>query len=114
MGWACAPPNLLAGVRAAKQFLTYVTPAPLQRAAAAGLRATHELVDPLVEELQDNRDLLAKGLAEVGLPVTSAEGTYFYRRHIGTNRRRRGHLLPGTAVPLRRGRRALLCVLCRP
>ncbi|HTT89740.1 MAG TPA: aminotransferase class I/II-fold pyridoxal phosphate-dependent enzyme, partial [Acidimicrobiales bacterium] len=24
-----------------------------------------------------NRDLLAKGLAEVGFPVTSAEGTYF-------------------------------------
>ncbi|HTT88463.1 MAG TPA: aminotransferase class I/II-fold pyridoxal phosphate-dependent enzyme, partial [Acidimicrobiales bacterium] len=47
VGWACAPPHLLAGVRAAKQFLTYVTPAPLQRAAAAGLRATHELVDPL-------------------------------------------------------------------
>jgi N-succinyldiaminopimelate aminotransferase len=77
VGWACAPPNLLAGVRSAKQFLTYVTPAPLQRAAAAGLRATHELVDPLVEELQSNRDLLAKGLAEVGFPVTGAEGTYF-------------------------------------
>ncbi|HXW80889.1 MAG TPA: pyridoxal phosphate-dependent aminotransferase [Acidimicrobiales bacterium] len=77
VGWACAPPNLLAGVRSAKQFLTYVTPAPLQRAAAAGLRATHELVDPLAEELQENRDVLAKGLAEVGFPVTSAEGTYF-------------------------------------
>lgn len=77
VGWACAPPNLLAGVRAAKQFLTYVSPAPLQRAAAAGLRATHELVGPLAEELQANRDLLAKGLAEVGFPVTSAEGTYF-------------------------------------
>jgi N-succinyldiaminopimelate aminotransferase len=77
VGWACASPTLLAGVRAAKQFLTYVTPAPLQRAAAAGLRATHELVDPLAEELQNNRDLLAKGLTEVGFPVTSAEGTYF-------------------------------------
>ena len=77
VGWACAPPELLAGVRAAKQFLTYVTPAPLQRAAAAGLRATHELVRPLVEELEGNRDLLAKGLTSVGLPVRSAEGTYF-------------------------------------
>jgi N-succinyldiaminopimelate aminotransferase len=77
VGWACASPNLLGGVRAAKQFLTYVTPAPLQRAAAAGLRVTHELVGPLVEELQSNRDLLAKGLREVGFPVTGAEGTYF-------------------------------------
>jgi N-succinyldiaminopimelate aminotransferase len=77
VGWACAPPHLLAGARSAKQFLTYVTPAPLQRAVAAGLRATHELVDPLVDELQDNRDLLARGLAEVGFPVASAEGSYF-------------------------------------
>jgi N-succinyldiaminopimelate aminotransferase len=77
VGWACAPPALLAGVRAAKQFLTYVTPAPMQRAAAAGLRATHQLVGPLVEELEANRDLLAKGLESVGLPVRSAEGTYF-------------------------------------
>ena len=77
VGWACASPELLAGVRAAKQFLTYVTPAPLQRAAAAGLRATHELVGPLVDELQSNRDLLAKGLAAVGFPVRAAEGTYF-------------------------------------
>ena len=36
VGWACAPPNLLAGVRAAKQFLTYVTPAPLQRPRQPG------------------------------------------------------------------------------
>ncbi len=77
VGWACAPPELLAGVRAAKQFLTYVTPAPLQRAAAAGLRATHQLVSPLVEELASNRDLLAEGLAGAGFPVRGAEGTYF-------------------------------------
>jgi N-succinyldiaminopimelate aminotransferase len=77
VGWACAPPELLAGVRAAKQFLTYVTPAPLQRAVAAGLRATHELVEPLVEELEQNRDLLVKGLSSAGFPVRDAEGTYF-------------------------------------
>jgi N-succinyldiaminopimelate aminotransferase len=77
VGWACAPAHLLAGVRAAKQFLTYVSPAPLQRAVAAGLAATHALVDPLVAELQANRDLLAKGLAEAGLQVRGAEATYF-------------------------------------
>ena len=115
VGWACAPPNLLAGVRAAKQFLTYVTPAPLQRAAAAGLRATHQLVDPLVEELQDNRDLLAKGLSGGRVPGDRRRGDLFLDRgHIGTDGRRRGHLLPGTAAPLRRGCRALLCVLRRP
>ena len=77
VGWACAPAGLLFGVRAAKQFLTYVTPAPLQRAVAAGLRVTHELVDPLRAELQANRDLLAKGLAEAGLAARGSEATYF-------------------------------------
>ncbi len=77
VGWACAPSDLLGGVRAAKQFLTYVTPAPMQRAAAAALMATHELVPPLLAELEANRDLLAEGLAGVGLPVRGAEGTYF-------------------------------------
>ncbi len=77
VGWACAPADLLAGVRSAKQFLTYVTPAPLQRAVAVGLAVTHDLVDPLRDELRANRDLLAKGLAGVGLAVRDAEGTYF-------------------------------------
>ena len=48
-----------------------------RRRGGRARRATHQLVDPLVEELQDNRDLLAKGLREVGFPVTGAEGTYF-------------------------------------
>ncbi len=77
VGWACAPAPLLAEVRAAKQFLTYVSPAPLQRAVAVGLDRTHELVGPLVAELEANRDQLAKGLAETGLAVRGAEATYF-------------------------------------
>jgi len=77
VGWACAPAHLLAGVRSAKQFLTYVSPAPFQRAVAVGLGRTHQLVDPLVAELQANRDLLAAGLAAAGLAVRPAEATYF-------------------------------------
>ncbi len=37
IGWACAPPDLLAAVRTAKQFLTYVSGAPFQPAIAHGL-----------------------------------------------------------------------------
>jgi N-succinyldiaminopimelate aminotransferase len=77
VGWACAPARLLQGVRAAKQFLTYVSPAPFQRAVAAGLWVTHEIVDALAAELQANRDLLRKGLAEAGFSVRDAEATYF-------------------------------------
>ena len=38
-GWAVAPENLTAGVRAAHQFLTFTTPNPMQHGAAAALSA---------------------------------------------------------------------------
>ena len=37
VGWVSGPAPLVAAVRAAKQFLTYTSPAPLQLAIAAGL-----------------------------------------------------------------------------
>ena len=37
IGWVCGPAELIAGVRAAKQFLTYVNAAPLQPAVAVAL-----------------------------------------------------------------------------
>ena len=37
VGWVSGPAPLVAAVRAAKQFLTYTSPAPLQLAVAAGL-----------------------------------------------------------------------------
>ena len=48
-GWVCAPPELVAAVRTAKQFLTYVSGAPFQPAVAVGpaparlvLRGVHQ------------------------------------------------------------------------
>ena len=37
IGWACGPAELIAGVRAAKQYLTYVGGAPFQPAVAQAL-----------------------------------------------------------------------------
>ena len=37
IGWACGPAELVAAVRTAKQFLTYVNGAPFQPAVAVGL-----------------------------------------------------------------------------
>ena len=37
IGWVCAPPDLLAAVRTAKQFLTYVNGAPFQHAIVTAL-----------------------------------------------------------------------------
>jgi N-succinyldiaminopimelate aminotransferase len=77
IGWACGAAPLIAGVRAAKQFLTYVGGAPFQPAVAHALRAELGWVDGLRSRLQNKRDRLAAGLAEVGFAVRPTQGTYF-------------------------------------
>ncbi|MEU8413745.1 pyridoxal phosphate-dependent aminotransferase [Amycolatopsis japonica] len=77
IGWVCASPELVAAVKAAKQFITFVSGGPFQPAVAHAL--DHEL--PWAEELrmslQDKRDRLAAGLAEAGFAVRPTAGTYF-------------------------------------
>lgn len=77
IGWACGPAELIAAVRAAKQFLTFVGGAPFQPAVAHALRNELEWVAELRDDLQRKRDRLANGLAEAGLDVLASEGTYF-------------------------------------
>ncbi|HVC14212.1 MAG TPA: pyridoxal phosphate-dependent aminotransferase [Acidimicrobiales bacterium] len=77
IGWATGPADLVARVRAAKQFLTFATGTPFQHAIAAGLDAGERLVAPLRESLRERRDLLCDGLAELGLSVYRPAATYF-------------------------------------
>ncbi|WP_407640513.1 pyridoxal phosphate-dependent aminotransferase [Actinokineospora iranica] len=77
IGWVCGPADLVAAVRAAKQFLTFVGGAPFQPAVAHALRAESAWVAGLRDSLQDKRTRLSAGLAEAGFGVRAAEGTYF-------------------------------------
>jgi N-succinyldiaminopimelate aminotransferase len=77
IGWACGPAELILGVRAAKQFLTYVGGAPFQPAVAHALNTEDAWVADLRTSLQSKRDRLAQGLAEVGFGVHDSAGTYF-------------------------------------
>ncbi|MEV6872628.1 pyridoxal phosphate-dependent aminotransferase [Amycolatopsis sp. NPDC051128] len=77
IGWVCSTPELVAAVKAAKQFMTFVSGGPLQPAVAHAL--DHELawVDSLRESLQEKRDRLSSGLADAGFAVRPTAGTYF-------------------------------------
>ncbi|MFG1639381.1 pyridoxal phosphate-dependent aminotransferase [Amycolatopsis sp. NPDC049252] len=77
IGWVCSTPELVAAVKAAKQFITFVSGGPLQPAVAYAL--DHELpwVDGLRESLQEKRDRLSAGLADAGFTVRPTAGTYF-------------------------------------
>lgn len=77
IGWVCSTPELVAAVKAAKQFMTFVSGGPLQPAVAHAL--DHELpwVDGLRASLQEKRDRLSAGLADAGFTVRPTAGTYF-------------------------------------
>jgi N-succinyldiaminopimelate aminotransferase len=77
IGWVCGPAELVAAVRAAKQFITFVGGAPFQPAVAYALRNELAWVDRLRDDLQRKRDRLSAGLADAGFAVRQAAGTYF-------------------------------------
>ncbi|HZU47633.1 MAG TPA: pyridoxal phosphate-dependent aminotransferase [Mycobacterium sp.] len=77
IGWACGPAELIAGVRAAKQYLSYVGGAPFQPAVAHALNNEETWVAGLRNRLQARRDRLANALAEIGFEVHDSSGTYF-------------------------------------
>ncbi|GAB3195698.1 pyridoxal phosphate-dependent aminotransferase [Geodermatophilus arenarius] len=77
VGWACGPAPLVAAVRTAKQFLTYVNAGPFQPAVAAGLALPDAYFTGIARDLQRRRDVLVAGLRAAGLPTISPQATYF-------------------------------------
>ena len=77
IGWACGAAELVSGVRAAKQYLSYVGGAPFQPAVAYALTHEDPWVDRLRDSLQAKRDRLAGALTDLGFDVHDSAGTYF-------------------------------------
>lgn len=108
IGWICGPAELIAGVLAAKQFLTFVGGGPFQPAVAHAL--THEMdwVARLRDRLSAERLRLSSALADTGFRVHPSAGSYFFCADIrplgATDGLRFCRELPGTlgvaAVPM--------------
>ncbi|MBC8093026.1 MAG: pyridoxal phosphate-dependent aminotransferase [Pseudonocardia sp.] len=77
VGWVHGPAELVAAVRAAKQFLTYVSGAPFQPAIATALALPDSFFADLAASLERKRDLLSAGLRAAGFTVFPSAGTYF-------------------------------------
>ncbi|GHE76089.1 aminotransferase [Streptomyces longispororuber] len=77
VGWVTAPPDLIAAVRSAKQFLTYVSSGPFQYAVAEALALPDAYFTAFLDDMRAKRDLLASGLAAAGFAVHRPAGTYF-------------------------------------
>jgi len=77
VGWVTGTPELVAAVRTAKQFLTYVASGPFQYAVAEALRLPDTYFTAFRDDLRAKRDLLADGLTAAGFEVYRPQGTYF-------------------------------------
>jgi N-succinyldiaminopimelate aminotransferase len=77
VGWACGPADLVAGVRSAKQYLTFAGATPFQHAGAVALGLDDDWYAGFSAGMRAKRDRLCAGLAEAGLDVIVPAGTYF-------------------------------------
>jgi N-succinyldiaminopimelate aminotransferase len=77
VGWACARPELIAAVRTAKQYLTFVNGAPFQHAIAEGLNENDDYLVEAARILRGKRDFLSEGLKAAGFTVFASPGTFF-------------------------------------
>ena len=82
VGWACGPASLVAGVRAAKQFLSFAGATPFQVAGAAALAMDDEFYAGLAATFRAKRDRLCAGLRAAGLEPLPAAGTYFVNARV--------------------------------
>jgi aspartate/methionine/tyrosine aminotransferase len=83
VGWVTGNPTLIKVIANAHQFLTFTTPPALQLGVAYALANEIDFTIALTKELQENRDLLARGVAKLGFDVLPCEGTYFLTADIG-------------------------------
>jgi len=83
IGWVTASAELVAAVRAVKQFLTFVNGGPFQYAIAEALRMPDEYFAGISADLRGKRDLLCAGLSEAGFLVYPPDGTYFVTTDVG-------------------------------
>jgi N-succinyldiaminopimelate aminotransferase len=77
VGWVTGTPEIVNAVRTTKQFLTFVASGPFQYAIAEALTLPDEYFATLAGELRHKRDLMARGLRDIGFEVYLPDGTYF-------------------------------------
>jgi N-succinyldiaminopimelate aminotransferase len=77
VGWACAPAPLSAALRTTKQFLSFSGGTPLQHGIAHALGLPDQAYRSTLAMHRRRRDLLHRGLVDLGLHAVLPEGGYF-------------------------------------
>jgi N-succinyldiaminopimelate aminotransferase len=82
VGWATGPAELVAGVRAAKQYLSFSGATPFQHAGAAALALDDAFYAGVAAAFTAKRDRLCAGLEAAGLRPLRPAGTYFVNAQV--------------------------------
>ncbi len=77
LGYVIARPEVIEVARKVHDFLTVGAAAPLQEAAVTALSFDDSYYDWLKQHYTQKRELLLKGLREIGLPHTEPQGAYY-------------------------------------
>jgi len=77
VGWAIAPPALMAGIRATHDFLTVAAATPLQLAGVAALSLPTSYYVGIRSEYAQRRDAMMRVLAEAGFTAERPQGAYY-------------------------------------
>ena len=77
LGYIIAPPNIVDVAKKVHDFLTVGAAAPLQEAVIPGLLFEQDYYDALLKTYTDKRELLLRGLDDIGIEHTDPQGAYY-------------------------------------
>jgi aminotransferase len=77
LGYILAPEPIIEAAKKVHDFLTVGAAAPLMEAAIPALKFGPAYYAALLRDYTERRDLLSRGLDDLGIPHTNAEGAYY-------------------------------------
>ena len=77
IGYACAPADLIGGLRKIHQYIIMSAPTTAQVAAIEALKDGEPFVRQMVAEYDQRRQLIVRGLNQIGLPTFEPRGAFY-------------------------------------
>jgi aminotransferase len=77
IGYACAPAELIGGLRKIHQYIIMSAPTTGQAAAIEALKRGEPFVRQMVAEYDQRRQLIVRGLNQIGLPTFEPRGAFY-------------------------------------
>ena len=77
IGYACAPAELIGGLRKIHQYIIMSAPTTGQVAALEALQSGEPAVRQMVAEYDQRRQLIVRGLNQIGLPTFEPRGAFY-------------------------------------